>query len=266
MRIDKKIRALPWPAEFREESRKLFRITVNQPVVDGERMLMVTFMVNRAIKKYPWKHEDTRQDFRLICSKKENRAAILKKNGCSLLVWSLGKAVRELADGFICSCYPGISEQDEKILAKWLGKNDTRNHFLDHLDTWTAAAVEAELQEKRDARGEIRDEEVSLCPEELPEGLVDYIRREILPQDNVLIYKKGNVRGLCFLCGESVKAEKQRFKQDSIVDCPICGSRVSCYLEGSDRFKAKYVQNIATIQKGIDGKTVSTKKVFRSWV
>ena len=47
------------------------------------------------------------------------------------------------------------------------------------------------------------DEDYRLCPEALPEGLIDYIRREVLPEDKVIIYKKGNVHGTCSVCGRT---------------------------------------------------------------
>lgn len=55
-------------------------------------------------------------------------------------------------------------------------------------------------------RGELMDEDYRLCPEALPEGMIDYIRREVLPKDRVIIYKRGNVNGICTVCGTQVRA------------------------------------------------------------
>ena len=51
----------------------------------------------------------------------------------------------------------------------------------------------------------IPDEALELCPEELPDGLISWVRREIIDMDNTLLYKRGNVRGLCYICGKKVK-------------------------------------------------------------
>ena len=103
----------------------------------------------------------------------------------------------------------------------------------------------------------IQDDEVNLCPEELPDGLVDYIREEMLPTDNVLIYRHGNTRGTCFLCGKDVKAQPgQRFRKNEAGRCPNCGRWVQFYNFGGTAFKCDYVDNVATIQKGTDGETV----------
>lgn len=108
----------------------------------------------------------------------------------------------------------------------------------------------------------LRDEDVHLCQEEIPDGLEAFIRREVLPEDRVLIYKKGNVRGRCFICKNEVRAvAPQRFRSNEMTTCPICGTRVAAFLETSDRFAVNYVQNIATIQVGTDGKTV----FLRQW-
>lgn len=171
-----------------------------------------------------------------------------------------------LLHGFGCganTCYPEIDPKDEAALKKWLGiRGESGNHFMPELEKWVAVAIDREVLAERDARGELRDEDVDLCPEELPAGIADYIRREVLPLDRVLLYKKGNVRGLCYACGEKVRANAfQRFRQSETIKCPNCGSVVTAYLETSDRFKVDYVENIASLQLGTDGKTV----FFRQW-
>ena len=107
----------------------------------------------------------------------------------------------------------------------------------------------------------IPDKALELCPEELPEGLIPWIRREIIDMDNTLIYKRGNVRGLCYICGQKVTSTGERFKQNYRVTCPSCGSKVWCVLEDGANWKADYVDNIAAAQMGKDGKTV----FIRQW-
>ena len=254
MKVDKAIKEMPWPEPFVGNPRQHFRITLSWPVINHERLLVVTFVQNT--------HEEchhTRRDFRLICSKKQPAAVVLFRGEAR------GKR-KDLSEACGCSpkwAYPEISPKDEAQLAKWLREGETSNHFLPELYTWVNHAIAAEMQRERDARGEIRDEDVDLCPSDIPEGLERYIRVNVLPYDRVLIYRKGNVRGHCFCCGHEVSARysSQRFKQNAIVRCPDCGEVVTCYLNTSDRFKVDYVQNIATIQKGTDGETL----FIRQW-
>ena len=259
MRVDQTIKYMAWPEPYKGDKQD-FRITLSWPVINQEKLLVATIQKNE--KKRRW-HEPT-PDFRLICSKEKNAAAILyqgerisKRKGLDMALWGIGCVS-------VTSCYPKISREDEKALAEWLGlkAKQTRNHCIPELSEWTAGAIAAETQRERDARGELRDEDVLLCPEALPDGLVEYIRRSVLPNDDVLIYKKGNVRGTCFQCRQNVRATGgQRFRQGEFATCPNCGRRGIAYLDGSDRFKVDYVEDIVTIQKGTDGKTV----FLRQW-
>lgn len=252
MKVDKKIKEIPWPEPWSGNPQQHFLITLTWPVVNHERLLVLTFLHNRGEKG-----GNTRRDFRLICSKKQMAAAILyrgeRQGRRHELYRACGVSHRW--------AYPELSPREEAALAKWLGKSESGNHFLPELEQWVNRAICAELQRERDARGEIRDEAVYLCPEPLPDGIERYIRLQILPNDRVLLYKKGNVRGKCYCCGRDVKPRHQRFKQNELVRCPECGEIVTCYLKDSDRFKVDYVQNIASIQKGTDGETV----FIRQW-
>ena len=254
MKIGKQIRYMPWPEPFEGNPLQQFRMALSWPVVNHERLLVVTFNWNA---KY--KHYCGERDFRVICSKKLPAAAVLFKGE------SRGKRITldKVIGSYAFSGYPEISEQDEKALAKWMGKGpkETRNHFLPELTVWVRSAISAEILRERDARGELRDEDVDLCPEELPEGIERYIRQTVLPFDHTLIYRKGNTRGICYACGREVRARMQRFRQNEVTRCPDCGAVVTCYLNTSNRFKVDYVENIATIQKGVDGKTL----FIRQW-
>lgn len=257
MKIDKAIKDMPWPEPFVRNPLQHYRMMLSWPVVNHERLLVVTFTWNTNSECKFRGCEG--KDFRLICSKKQPAAVVLFKGESR----GKRKTLDEASRYFNRSCYPEISEKDEKALAKWLGKkpNETQNHFVPELCIWVRSAIAAEKLRERDARGELRDEDVELCPEELPEGIERYIRQSVLPYDHTLIYRKGNTRGLCYCCGREVRARMQRFRQNEVIRCPDCGSVVTSYLNTSDRFKVAFVENIATIQKGTDGKTL----FIRQW-
>ena len=50
--------------------------------------------------------------------------------------------------------------------------------------------------------------------------------------------------------------------QNTRVNCPNCGTRVSCVLENGSAFASNYIENIVAVQKGTDGETV----FFRQWL
>lgn len=251
MKIDKTIRAMPWPEPFHGTDTQGFRITAAFPVIDHQQMMVLTFTgnENRAIRRI--------RDFRLICAKKQPAAVVLYKGETKGRRHSLGKA----CGYYVRTEYPEISPREEKALARWLGITKTNNHCLMELDVWVEQAIAAERKRERAAKGELEDIEVYDCPEELPEGLEDFVRRKMLPEDYTLIYQTGNVRGTCFVCGRQVRARGKRFKQNYTVRCPDCGSEVTCYKNTSDAYKARYVGNVATIQKGADGRTI----YIRQW-
>lgn len=257
MKIDKKIRQMPWPDGW-HGGQQDFIVTFSWPVVDHERLLVATFIRNRD-KKHWYSH--TGPDFRLICSKKQKQARILYRGARAVKRELLRSALHGIL-AHADSCYPEISPKDEEALGRWLSfpPKESHNHLMPQLADWVADAVQEEVRKEKLQRGEIMDEDVRLCPEELPEGLVNYIRDIVLPQDNVLIYKKGNIRGTCYLCREKVKENRERFRQSEFVTCPNCGRRVYALLEGSDRFRVDYVEDIATIQKGTDGVTIFVRQ------
>lgn len=261
MKIDKKIRAMPWPGPY-HGGQQGFAVTLAWPVVDGERMLVADFDRNVDKGKKWIKYGP---DFRLVCSKKRKQAAVLYRGERTAKRHSLSRALSGFGyggdSGPLCA-FPEISGKDERALLRWLGIREGANHGLPELAAWTAEAVEAEELAIKDARGELRDEDVYLCPEELPLGLEEFIRRSVLPADKVLIYKKGNVRGTCFQCRWQVRATHgQRFRNFERTTCPTCGAGVVAILEGGAGFKADYVQNVVSLQRGTDGVTV----FLRQW-
>lgn len=211
MKIDKKIRQMPWPDGW-HGGQQDFIVSFSWPVVDHERLLVATFIRNRDKKHWS---SYTGADFRLICSKKQKQARILYRGARTVK----RELMRDALQGFHAhadSCYPEISKKDEETLGRWLSfsPEKSHNHLMPQLADWVADAVQEEVHKEKLQRGEIMDEDVRLCPEEFPEGLVNYIRDIVLPQDNVLIYKKGNIRGTCYLCREKVKANR-----DYLNDC-----------------------------------------------
>lgn len=257
MKIDKSIRAMPWSDPYHGGEQD-FAVTLARPVVNGERLMVATFVANVNKERYG----GIGPDFRIVCSKKHRDVAVIFKGDNKSRSMSLNSAMRNFRTQ-PAFCYPEISERDENSLAKWLGlqKDHGFNHLMPELDNWTSDAVLASEQARADARGELRDDDVYLCPEELPDGLVEYIRRVPLREDNVLLYKKGGVRGTCFQCRQQVRAFEWHFRQHEYFACPNCGAEVHAILEGGASFKADYVEDIVTIQRGKDGKTV----FLRQW-
>ena len=248
----KKIQAMPF-APFHEESGVRWRVTVKEPVVDGERLLVVDFLENTACNVYA----RNTPSFRIVCAKKSKEVRGINHEG---------RIQQKVLDCFSGSMwwngYVLISPREEKLLQRFLKSTETGNHQLDNLWKWVMQTREYMKTKDRKERGELMDEDYRLCPEALPGGMIDYIRREVLPKDRVIIYKRGNVNGICTVCGTQVHARGRRFTQSAHATCPNCGARVSCVLEDGCAFAANYIENVVAVQKGTDGKTV----FFRQWL
>lgn len=255
MRIPKKVRELPWPEPFTGIDSVHFRVTVQQPVADGERLLVVTFTMNEARRNAMRWNSASGKDLRLVCSRKHRTAAILARGDRAYRRVSLTAAVYGSAAIRPEICYPEIDEAAEAVLTRWLGaREETRNHRMPELARWVEEAIEAETLAEKQRRGEIMDEDVALCPSALPEGLVDYVRRVVLEEDHVLLYKKGGWRGTCFCCGQKVRAAwaSDRFAQGKLGYCPACGMKVRHVLEGGALYAADAVDNVVTLQRGLE--------------
>lgn len=214
-------------------------------------MLVVDFLENTACVSY--KRETP--SFRIVCGKKSREVKGITHEG---------KIQQKVLDSFrrFAGEYAMISPREEEALRRFLKAEKTGNHQLDNLCTWVEQTRQEMKKRSMEERGELMDEDYRLCPEALPEGMIDYIRREVLPKDRVIIYKRGNVNGICTVCGTQVRAMGRRFTQSTRVNCPNCGARVSCVLEDGCAFAANYIENIVAVQKGTDGKTV----FFRQWL
>lgn len=260
MRIDKSIKDMPWPEPYLDEQTYDFGMTLAWPVIHGEKLLVATIQRNRNVRRY----RQVAADFRLVCSKEKHVAAILYQGDRLSRRMTLHNALWSI--GTLCSVSTAytIGTKDQKALWEWLEETGkpTKGLCLTNLENWVTVAVASETQREKDARGELRDEDVMLCPDEIPQGMIEYIRLHVLPQDEVLFYKKGNVRGTCFQCRQKVRATGgQRFRQHEYATCPNCGKKVHAILEGSESFKADYVENIVAMQLGSDGETV----FLRQW-
>ena len=248
----KKIQAMPF-APFCEESGVRWKVTVKEPVVDGERLLVIDFLENTACNVYA----RNTPSFRIVCATKSKEVRGINHEG---------RIQQKVLDCFSGSMwwngYVLISPREEKLLQRFLKSTETGNHQLDNLWKWVMQTREYMKTKDRKERGELMDEDYRLCPEALPEGLINYIRREVLPNDRVIIYKRGNVNGICTVCGTQVHARGRRFTQSAYATCPNCGARVICVLEDGCAFAANYIENIVAVQKGTDGETV----FFRQWL
>lgn len=249
----KKIQAMPF-APFHEESKVRWKVTVKEPVVDGERLLVVDFLENLSCTAY-------RRDmpsFRIVCAKKSKEVKGINHEG---------RIQQKVLNCFSTPMwwyneYVLISPREEEALRRFLKAEKTENHQMDNLCKWIKQTRQEMKKRSMEKRGELMDEDYRLCPEALPEGLIDYIRREVLPEDRVIIYKRGNVNGICTVCGTQVRARGRRFTQSAYATCPNCGARVICVLEDGCAFAANYIENIVAVQKGTDGETV----FFRQWL
>ncbi len=249
----KKIQAMPF-APFHEESKVRWKVTVKEPVVDGERLLVVDFLENLSCTAY-------RRDmpsFRIVCAKKSKEVKGINHEG---------RIQQKVLNCFSTPMwwyneYVLISPREEEALRRFLKAEKTENHQMDNLCKWIKQTRQEMKKRSMEKRGELMDEDYRLCPEALPEGLIDYIRREVLPEDRVIIYKRGNVNGICTVCGTQVHARGRRFTQSAYATCPNCGARVICVLEDGCAFAANYIENIVAVQKGTDGETV----FFRQWL
>ena len=251
--MDKKIKELPWPT-FHEESNVKYKVSVNQPVIKGERLLVVTFTRNTGFE--PRGYAQDAIDLRVVCK---------KKNGLPMIIDKSGSQRRSFFNNLMEYYYHYIfiEEDDKRRIASYIqSKENNTSYLVKELLLWIKRAWDAEALEKRKSQGKLMEEDYVLCPEELPVGLEEWIRRTVLPEDNVIIHKKGGWNGKCYACGHEVKANpNRRFKHLYSNKCPHCGTEVICYRNTSDAWRATTVENIVAVQKGTDGETV----FFRQW-
>lgn len=237
-----------WPfEEFTEKCTARWQIIVREPVVDGERLLVVDALKNTECNAYIRRECES---FRVICAKKGGWVKGVNQNG--------RESKKVLDNAYVLRHdYLFISEKDEARLERFFAVKESENHNLVALCNWINKITAETDIKRRLERGELMDGDYQFCPDSLPEGLVDFVRTEIIPQDNTLIYKKGNVQGKCFKCGEDVRAFwPQRFRQNETTYCPNCGEKVVCAMYGGNAYRAEALGNVAVVQKGTDGEIV----------
>ncbi|WMI81575.1 PcfJ domain-containing protein [Anaerotignum sp. MB30-C6] len=251
--MDKKLKELPWPT-FHEDSNVWYKVTVNQPVIKGERLLIVTFTPNTGYQQRSYEREFI--ELRVICKKKNGTPIIINRFGSQKKAF-----INELWSRYWN--YALIEEEDKKRITSYIKSNETNTSYLiRELLTWVKKSWDEDALQKKKSQGKILDEDFALCPEELPEGMVEWIRQYILPADKVILHKKGGWKGRCYVCGQEVEAnQNRRFKHCTNNICPECGSVVTCYRDTSDAWNTTTVENIVAVQKGTDGKTI----FFRQW-
>lgn len=250
MKLDKKIREMSWPKKFEGSSTQDFKVTGSWVICNHERLLVLTFTM-RPVNWYE------RKDFRVIISKKRKDFAVLIKGETRQRRLPLSKVAPKV---HFYSRYPNIDKKTEDMIHSITGQT-SNNHQMDTLNEWTLDITENRKKAARTASGAFEDEDVYLCPDELPEGLTAWIRDEVLPNDKTIIYKKGGMRGTCALCGNSFrKSRNEKMRQHTSTTCPDCGEKALAILENSAAWKADYVKNVMALQKGKDG-TVW----FRHW-
>lgn len=91
MRIPKEVRKMPWPEPFAGNPKQQFRVSAAFPVVNHERLMVVTFGQN-ANDQYRSKPRDCR----IVCSKKQESMAVLYKGSTNAVRKPLREAVNKI--------------------------------------------------------------------------------------------------------------------------------------------------------------------------
>ena len=253
MKIGAEIRSLPWQG-YSGSGNCCFRIFGVRKISAEGRLYVLDFVCNKKKSNF--------DDFRLVVSKKlQDYKVFTKANPRSSQKSLTQYFIKEHA---YLSCgrfsYFEADEKTMKIIAELIPGTlkDSSNHGLPELINELDIMRDKKKEERDRAAGKIEDDLVQSCPEVFPEGFETFVRQHVLPADKVIIYKKGNRRGTCSVCGQNVTG---RFVQSTPVRCPFCGTMVICILENSARWKAEHVDNVAFMQKGEDGETVFIRQV-----
>lgn len=241
-----------------------FTVSVFQPVENGEQLLVVLFRANTEYKirnKIRNWSGDMPHSVALVASKKQNDYVLFEASGARIRN-TLSEWVHNCGTS-IYSVYPTISDMDEKRLCKWTGAKSTTNHYIPELSARLNDMRAEKKEVQRAARGEIDDADYTLCPSELPDDFEYWLRSKVIRHDNILLYKKGGVRGRCYICGEKVRLPygDKHFRQYEKHVCPNCCAEVWAILDGGQSWNADYVENVAALQMGKDGKTL----FIREW-
>lgn len=253
MKAGKEIKAIPWPEHYAGIAQCDFSVSGVYKAVDHERVLLLTFMLNREHLKaeHNWSYQPTDRDFRIVISKKQRDFLFMRRNENGTARKDLCEAAHSIN---FYACYPDIDERTEAMIANVTGHKTTQNHQIPELRAWMLGADAHQKELMKRAHGEIDDDLIDACPTDLPAGLWEFVEREIIRRDRTIIYKHGGVRGTCSLCGQKVRAPtNHHFRQGCSCECPECGEPVMAVLEDSALWKADFVDNVMMAQKGQDG-------------
>lgn len=262
-KITDQVKQIPWPELHANiKSHQVWDVTAEILDIDDGEILVVTLLKNPGAKRsWSWKQREI-ETARLVASAKEKDYRVIRPDGKvihgSQAVWC------NESPWHVDVYMHGTSENNIRAFTKNYGHGSSCLGFLwTVLDEWRNGIREAQKQE----RGEIMDDEVSRCPKELPGSFLDWVRREFLNQDKVLIYKKGNKRGFCHYCRTDVTArEGQKFYQYAMATCPNCGQVVQTYLDGGAAASAMTIGHVSLCQQNREYGTlfIRTFEIVRS--
>ncbi|MEG2406758.1 MAG: hypothetical protein RSB05_06755, partial [Clostridiales bacterium] len=207
MRVDKKIKELPW-RDYTGASQLLYQVFACRKLIDGEKLLIVDFIHSPDTYR-------TGQSFRVVCSKKQKDFAIIIKGD----IHTKKRTINAMLPKYYCVTwvYFDMSDNNKQVIAKFIKnlKHFYVNNEIVNLNDWMA------------------------------DGFEDWVRNEIIANDKTMIYKKGGTRGTCSCCGRKVKySHSQRVRQYEMCYCPNCGSRCMAILENSSSLKASVVNYV----------------------
>lgn len=252
MNMPKEIKAMPWPENYDGIKGADYKVTGQYKAADHERLLVLTFMLNRAhLKKEHYSYDPSMRDFRVVISKKQRDFCVQRRNENK----TGRRKLRYVFPIFGACSYADVDQRTEAMYQWMMPKNtDSWNHGMARLENWCDRVIDEQRERVQVAKGKIPDDAIKTCPEDLPEGLWDWAYRNCVLTDHVMLYKKGGVRGYCCHCRERVRADPgHHFRQDQATVCPNCGESMIAILQDGAAWKADYVDNVMMAEKGGDG-------------
>lgn len=244
MQMPKSIKELPFKQYDAGNGGVKYKIDVSQVNINHEMMYLCEFTVNSKYHEHNWYGCTVYvHSFRMLISKREKDYRIFEDGKEKVSAPSLNNYIGTYT-------YCNISKKSEKLLKRLCGSKTTGNHEVDNLWHMLEEWKTAKIAKQRVESGYIDDAEVYKCPAEYPNGFLERVR-ETVSGENVILYKKGNVRGRCFVCGEYVKTPyTQKFIQYQRQICPNCGAKCLCVLEDGAAWLAEKVDfSEATAQR-----------------
>lgn len=226
----------------------LIKYKVEVATRDENRTIVVDFFANEEYFSRTRWESPVAMHLRLILDKENSDLAWIYKDKKD----KLHRHTAALGRYLYSSDYINISEADEKLLMEYLGVSQDDNHGLTALGVLTEEISEKKTAALRKKRGLFVDEEISLFSDAISDDVLRWVKLRIADDEKTLIYKKGNVNGLCYYCGCNVKATNKRFKQFEFVNCPHCGEKVMCSLQNGAAEKSHRVDTFIVPAKNGD--------------